>query len=84
MFLPPSATHLLCCRVEFTLPGQEKSAQSIQVQLNAFCNLQSPKEHRRDTATDPFSPGCLGQDVLLLQGFRDVSFLSLQGAKMVA
>lgn len=73
----------LLCHL-FTLLGQEKSAQSIQVQLNAFCNLQSPKERRQHTATDPFRPGCLGQDVLLLKSFRDVPFLSMHGAKKVA
>lgn len=79
LHLPP-----IYSAAEFTLPGQEQSAQSIQVQLNAFCKLWSPKEHRRDTATAPFSPGCLGQDMLLLQGFRDIPFLSLHGAKTVA
>lgn len=61
-FLPCLVPYLLgCCT------GQEKSAQSVQVQLNTFFNHQSPKE---------FRPRGSDQDLFLLQCFKGIPFLS--------
>lgn len=78
-FLPRLLPHLLCC-----CTGQEKSAQSVQEQLNTFFNHQYPKERRHHAAMDTFRPGGSDQDLSLLQAFKGIPFLSLHGTNKVA
>lgn len=78
-FLSRLLSHLLCC-----CTGQEKSAHGVQVQLNAFFNHPSPKEHRHHAAMATFRPEGSGQGLSLLQSFKGAPFPSLHGTNKVA